>query len=109
MESKKVLVVALVAMVALLVLGVNVLAATESGTLQIKPLVSNNTTNNTTNELAGTNQSGQVILSNNTSNNVSTEKVPDTGLADLPWLAIIAVCAISAVFAFKKIKEYKLS
>ncbi len=41
----------------------------------------------------------------NANTNTPTE-VPNTGLEDLPWV-VIGICAVSAIFAYKKIKEYK--
>ena len=52
-----------------------------------------------------------ITTTNNTSNaNKNSNNTPgelaDTGLADVPWL-IIAICAVSTVFAYNKIREYK--
>lgn len=44
------------------------------------------------------------IVTNNSTNNTSGT-VPNTGLEDLPWV-MIGICAVSLVFAYKKIKEY---
>lgn len=64
-----------------------------------------------------TNKDETVIPTNNANNNsnVSNANVnntsgnlANTGLADAPWV-IIAICVISAAFAYKKVKEYKLS
>lgn len=46
--------------------------------------------------------------SNTSANNTNTNKpgqIADTGLEDWPWL-IIAICAVSTVFAYNKIREY---
>lgn len=45
-------------------------------------------------------------VTNNTANNTPGQ-LADTGLADTPWL-IVGICAVSAIFAYKKIKEYNV-
>lgn len=54
----------------------------------------NNTTNNVTNR------------TNNTANNTNKTSMPDTGV-DYSILLIVAVCGISAIYAYKKISDYK--
>ena len=61
--------------------------------------VSNNTTNNTTNNI--------VLKTNNTSNYNNTS-LPKTGVADtMPAVILVVVLGISAVYAYKKMQEYK--
>lgn len=57
--------------------------------------IANNTSNNTTN----TNKV------NNTNRNNNATAIPNTGV-DYSVVLIIAVCGISAVYAYKKIKDY---
>lgn len=75
----------------------------------------NNTIGNNTagNNTAGNNTIGNNTAGNNTTgNNVTTNKVankttmPDTGV-DYSILLIVAVCGISAIYAYKKISDYK--
>ena len=41
-------------------------------------------------------------------NNNNNSNLPDTGLQDsLPIVVLIAVCGISAIYAFKKVREYQ--
>ncbi len=122
--GKKEMIISIVMMIVFLVLGLNfgVFATnTEENKARINfNLSGNNSVNNSipVNNSTGTNnniEKDQEIENNNsstgipTNNNVNTntakEDVPDTGLEDAPWL-VIAVCGISAIFAFKKIKEY---
>ena len=50
---------------------------------------------------------GNSTNGNGTNNNANTPgQLANTGLEDLPW-AIMVVCVVSTVFAYKKIKEYK--
>lgn len=58
----------------------------------------NNTTNNTTNNV--------VNKTNNIANNTNKTTMPDTGV-DYSILLIVAVCGISAIYAYKKISDYK--
>lgn len=60
-----------------------------------------NTTNNTTNNTTGNINSA----TNNTNNTANT--IPYTGV-DYSLILIIAVCGISAVYAYKKIREYNV-
>ncbi len=73
--------------------------------------------NNTDNEIpiepatpttpVNTNQSGNSNSNQNVNANVNEpEQLANTGAEDLPWV-IIAICVVSAIFAYKKIKEYK--
>lgn len=59
------------------------------------------TTNNTTNNTTGNINSA----TNNTNNTANT--IPYTGV-DYSLILIIAVCGISAVYAYKKIREYNV-
>ena len=58
----------------------------------------NNTTNNTTNN---------VLTTNNTSN-YNKSSLPSTGLeSSMPVIILAVVFVISAVYAYKKVEEYK--
>lgn len=119
--GKKELIISVVILIVFLVLGLNFsVFATSTGnnstTLNFN-LPINNTTNNSIPVNNATNNSNiekdqerptnnTVIPTNNANtNNTATKDVPNTGLEDMPWL-VIAVCGVSAIFAFKKIKEY---
>lgn len=72
----------------------DVLAATD-----LTNSILNNTTNNTANNL--------VLKTNNTSNYNNTS-LPKTGVADtMPAVILVVVLGISAVYAYKKMQEYK--
>ena len=78
-------------------------------------------TTNTTQIPVNVNTSGSIQITNstlikdgevNTTNTTNTNtnnptQLADTGLEDLPWV-IIGICAVSAIFAYKKIKEYNI-
>lgn len=61
----------------------------------------NNTSNNLTNNTANSNVNNK----NNTNRNNNATAIPNTGV-DYSVVLIIAVCGISAVYAYKKIKDY---
>ncbi len=117
-NAKKVLV--MIIMVAVVFIATNVFAA-DSGweTLDVNssstPTTTTSastspTTNNTTN--TGTNNTtlNTTLTSTNKTNTSSynSTNLPDTGIEDsLPAVALIVVVAISAAYAYKKVKDYQ--
>ena len=110
--KKKDLIISIVMLLVFIVLGLNVsvLATSTENNVLTLPITQNTTNNNTNNQIS------QIVISNtssNTANNLVTNSktantnVPNTGLTDLPWV-VIGVCVVSAVFAYKKIKEYNV-
>ncbi|MFQ9263589.1 MAG: hypothetical protein ACLR44_00630 [Clostridia bacterium] len=92
MKKSKLVSLVLVVIISLSVLFMakDVLAATD---------LTNSILNNTTNNL--------VLTTNNTSNYNNTS-LPKTGVADtMPAVILVAVLGISAVYAYKKMQEYK--
>ena len=74
----------------------------------------NSNSANTNSNSANTNSNSSNVqnlnaLKNNTSNKVNTTNtLPKTGIGDsLPTVLLVVVFAISAVYAYKKIKEYR--
>lgn len=58
----------------------------------------------------GNTNTGNTNANNNTNNSsiYNNSSLPDTGISDsIPVMILLVVFAISAVFAYKKIKEYK--
>ena len=116
---KMVKIICLIVILATILSG-NVFAANESDTTVILPnSISNNTstttntpvtnnTANTSNVVAPTNITS---ATNNTTNNASsynTTNLPKTGLEDFTTVFIlIAVCVVSAGYAYKKVNDYK--
>ena len=120
-NAKKVLV--MIIMVAVMFIATNVFAA-DSGwetldvnssstptTTSVSPSPSSSpTTNNTTN--TGTNNTtlNTTLAPTNKTNTSSynSTNLPDTGIEDsLPAVALIVVVAISAAYAYKKVKDYQ--
>lgn len=71
-----------------------------------------NTNSNTNSNSANTNSNVQNLnaLRNNTSNRVNntSNTLPKTGIQDsLPTVLLVVVFAISAIYAYKKIKDYR--
>ena len=108
----------------------NVMAAeTDNGFTDLTPSVDNNTTNGTSNGTSNSNSnstnsntnSTNNTNRNNTSNNTNrtnntnnssiynnTNSLPKTGVTDsIPVAVLLIVFAISAVYAYKKIKDYR--
>ena len=99
----------------------NVMAAeTDNGFTDLTPTVDNNTTNGTSNNTSNSNSTNNTNR-NNTSNNTNstnntnnssiynnTNSLPKTGVTDsIPVAVLLIVFAISAVYAYKKIKDYR--
>lgn len=99
--GKKELIISIVMLIVFIIIGLNFSVFATSTSIHFN-LAGNNSNNN-----SNTIPQNNVIPQNNTTNtnNLSTKDVPNTGLEDAPWL-IIAVCGVSAIFAYKKIKEY---
>ena len=71
--------------------------------------LSNNKANNTnintnTNKNTSTNKNTNKNKNTNTNKNVNA--MPDTGL-DSSGLVIVAICGVSTLYAYKKIRDYK--
>ena len=65
---------------------------------------------NAGNTNTGNTNTGKTNANNNTNNSsiYNNSSLPDTGISDsIPVMILLVVFAISAVFAYKKIKEYK--
>lgn len=64
---------------------------------------------NTTNETANVEENSQVIQPDtNTTENV-TETLPKTGVTeDITVMFFIVVCVVSAIYAYKKIRDYNI-
>ena len=117
--NKKELIISVIMLIVFLVAGLNlaVLATSDDGSQNILFPPANNSLNNNLNIITpGNNTTDDENTGNsinipikdgelNENTNTPTE-VPNTGLEDLPWV-IIGICAVSAIFAYKKIKEYK--
>ena len=126
--GSKELIVTIILVVTFLIITLNVVSlATGSGEPFIITPANNKSSNNTfsminvIDERNNTEKNNTVVANNtvanntvnntkantNTNKNTNTGDMPDTGIEDAPWL-IMLICAISAGFAYKKIKEYKI-
>lgn len=96
-------------MLVVILLGVNFVFATDGGTIMITPqnvVVGGEDTNTQTNtQVAPTDNT--VIQAGNTSTYENTTNLPQTGADDYAVVLVIAVFAIIAVYAYKKISDYK--
>lgn len=66
-----------------------------------------NTTNTATNSMANTTNTVNLIQNTNTSTYNNTTSLPQTGAGDYTMILIIGLFAVSAVYAYKKIVDYK--
>lgn len=104
--KRKDLVISIIMLVVFLVIGMQVsVLATSGSTINFQ--MGNNTANNSVNQIPQTNTTPTPNATPTNNANTSNTTVPNTGLTGMPWL-IIGVCAVSAVFAYKKIKEYNV-
>ena len=67
----------------------------------------NETTNTNMNINTNTNTNTNTNVNANVNNNTNTTAIPYTGI-DYSVLIIIAVCGVSAVYAYKKIRDYNV-
>ena len=113
MKSKKlVLVFGLIIATLLLFVIVPSVQATDDNPLQIINGQSNNEqandeANNEANNVVN-NEENTVPVINNTQNTASTNTLPQTGVAeDTALFVFIAICIVSAIYAYIKIRNYK--
>ncbi len=69
-----------------------------------------NSSNNTSNTNSSNNTNNSLNMSNNTSNSsvYNNTNLPKTGATDsIPVAMLVVVFGISAVYAFKKVRDYK--
>lgn len=76
---------------------------TQNNTVENNTIENNTTTNNTITNNTTTNNT----VSTNTAKNNTTNSMPNTGIESTS-IVIIAICIISAVYAYKKIREYNV-
>ena len=127
LKSKKVLILLVSLMVVVLGVAISLpVKATDSGTLPLDNLLAGlnsttdtnttdtNTTNtnstNNTNTTNTANTNGTVIqpTTNRISNTTSGNNLPQTGVTeDITVMFFIIVCVIVAIYAYKKIRDYK--
>lgn len=113
---KRELIISIVALVVFVIISINVVAlATNTGNIQFNEWTSGSTNTNTnqtidiTNSIKDGETNINVSIPTNTNTNSNTNasgNLANTGLEDeLPWLVIV-LCGVSAIFAYKKIKDY---
>lgn len=68
----------------------------------------NTTTNQTTNTTTNTQGSQVIQPTTNTTTNTNGNTLPQTGVTeDITVMFFIIVCVVSAIFAYKKIRDYR--
>lgn len=115
MKNKKIMIV-LILMITVLVAMMPLVKATNGNLIIIdEENTQNNTNTNNTNtdntNTNTTNRNNEVVNENTTSNNVENQaenKLPQTGVAeDTTLFLFIAVCVVSAIYAYIKIRNYR--
>lgn len=69
--------------------------------------ISNNTTNNNTNTNTNTNNNTNTNTNKVKTYNTTNTSLPSTGIEDYSLPLIIAICLVSAVYTFMKIRDYR--
>lgn len=94
-------------MVVIVLLGATVVFATDdTGTIVITGTNTNTVNTANTQNTANTANTLNTLNTANTSNYTNTN-LPQTGANDYAMVLIIGIFAVSAVYAYKKINEYK--
>lgn len=111
MKNQKIILIVTLIVAFLLVMATFV-KATNDTPLQAAPpnTEANNQVNNNTNApiIGNTTNNNTVNNTTNTTNNTATNTLPQTGVAeDTALFVFIAVCVISAIYAFVRIRNYK--
>ena len=110
MKNKKIMLV-FIAMIILVMAIMPIVKASEENPFNIlNEDDTNNTQNATNNEKPATNSEKPTVNNEtNTENtNVAENKLPQTGVAEDTTLFIfIAVCILSAIYAYKKVRDYR--
>ena len=71
------------------------------------PEITNNTVNTNTNTNINTNTNVNANVNVNKNTNNTTNTMPNTGVS-YSSVVIIAICGISAIYAYKKIRDYNI-
>lgn len=101
--NKMKLIISVIAIIAFLSISLNMNVWAAALTLEI-PNTENNVSGDLIEVVDGT--SNQTVANNSNTNTNTPGELANTGLEELPWL-LIGVCVVSAIFAYRKIKEYK--
>ena len=108
MKSKKLVLVFGLVIALLLLVIVPSVQATDDNPLQIINGQSNNEQANDEANNVVNNEENTVPVINNTQNTASTNTLPQTGVAeDTALFVFIAICIVSAIYAYIKIRNYK--
>lgn len=79
-------------------------STTGSGNETVLSSSKNNTTNNTSSNTANS----TVLKTNNTTSTYNNSSLPKTGVEDsMPGVILVIVLGVSAVYAYKKMQDYK--
>lgn len=106
---RKVLSVILIISLLFVVLQTSVLATDADLYQQIQDLVGETNTTGTSDTNTTNNVTNIANTTNTTNNTSSNETLPKTGITeDYAIIAFAVVCGISAIYAYKKVKNYNI-
>lgn len=106
---RKVLSVILIISLLFVVLQTSVLATDDELFQQIQDLVGETNTTGTSDTNTTNNVTNIANTTNTTNNTSSNETLPKTGITeDYAIIAFAVVCGISAIYAYKKVKNYNI-
>lgn len=110
--NSKMILIVMMALVFISLVSTFVYASDTNGLNLITDPNATTTTNNiTTNTNTSTNTTNNITTNtstNTSSYNNTTTKLPQTGIEDYSLGLIIVVCAVSAIYAYKKIRDYNI-
>lgn len=101
--NKMKLIISVITIIVFLSIGLNMNVWAAALTLEI-PNTENNVSGDLIEVVDGT--SNQTVANNSNTNTNTPGELANTGLEELPWV-LIGVCVVSAIFAYRKIKEYR--
>lgn len=108
------IVLLIITLIVILAIGIEVFAADSNGSIVLEAPTGNNSANtNTGNTNTNTNNSVVAPTINNTPRNTvnsssyNNTSLPNTGAEDYTVIyVILGICAVSAIYAYKKVKDY---
>lgn len=112
-KSKLVKIVLIMILSLIVILAFNTKQSLAANNITITDLTNsignNTTTNNTTvNNTTVNNTTNNTVLTTNNTSNYNNSSLPKTGIEDsMPTVVLLVVLGISAVYAYKKMQDYK--
>ena len=100
----------LVKIVLIMIISLSVIIVAKNSLAATTRDLTNTLSGNNTNNIVNNSTNNTVLKTNNTNNtnNYNNTSLPKTGVEDsIPAVLVVAVLGISAVYAYKKMQDYK--